>query len=68
MKFRYTNLETCSKETGMAVVIDIIRAFTDAAFAFSRGTLDYCSNIDAFDFVMPSAKENGRPVMRAIKP
>ncbi|MEP7135300.1 MAG: 2-phosphosulfolactate phosphatase [Chloroflexota bacterium] len=37
MKFNYTNLETCHAATGMVVVIDVIRAFTNAAFAFSRG-------------------------------
>lgn len=37
MKFLYTNLETCSGATGIVVVIDVIRAFTNAAFAFSRG-------------------------------
>lgn len=37
MKFHYTNLETCHKATGVVVVIDVIRAFTNAAFAFSRG-------------------------------
>lgn len=37
MKFHYTNLETCHEATGVVVVIDIIRAFTNAAFAFSRG-------------------------------
>ena len=37
MKFQYTNLETCHTATGLAVVIDVIRAFTNAAFAFSRG-------------------------------
>src|SRR6266545_3011112 len=37
MKFRYTNLETCQTATGLVVVIDVIRAFTNAAFAFSRG-------------------------------
>jgi len=37
MNFRYTNLETCSTATGLVVVIDVIRAFTNAAFAFSRG-------------------------------
>ena len=37
MKFRYTNLETCHTATGLVVVIDVIRAFTNAAFAFSRG-------------------------------
>ncbi|MGZ9164860.1 MAG: 2-phosphosulfolactate phosphatase [Anaerolineales bacterium] len=37
MKFYYTNLETCNEARGMVVVIDVIRAFTNAAFAFSRG-------------------------------
>jgi len=37
MKFHYTNLETCHYATGMVIVIDVIRAFTNAAFAFSRG-------------------------------
>ena len=37
MRFRYTNLETCHEATGVVVVIDVIRAFTNAAFAFSRG-------------------------------
>lgn len=37
MKFNYTTLETCHEATGMVVVIDVIRAFTNAAFAFSRG-------------------------------
>ena len=37
MNFHYTNLETCDEATGIVVVIDVIRAFTNAAFAFSRG-------------------------------
>jgi len=37
MKFHYTNLETCHTATGLVVVIDVIRAFTNAAFTFSRG-------------------------------
>lgn len=37
MKFHYTNLETCHKAAGMVVVIDVLRAFSNAAFAFSRG-------------------------------
>jgi 2-phosphosulfolactate phosphatase len=36
MKFHYTNLDTCHEATGV-VVIDVIRAFTNAAFAFSKG-------------------------------
>src|SRR5436189_266459 len=38
MKFHYTNLETCHTATGLVIVIDVVRAFTNAAFAFSRGT------------------------------
>jgi 2-phosphosulfolactate phosphatase len=37
MKFHYTTLETCHSATGLVVVIDVIRAFTNAAVAFSRG-------------------------------
>jgi len=37
MKFYYTNLETCHEATGVVIVIDVIRAFTNAAFGFSRG-------------------------------
>ena len=37
MNFRYTNLETCHEATGVVVVIDVIRAFTNAAVMFARG-------------------------------
>jgi len=37
MKFHYANLETCGEATGVVIVIDVIRAFTNAAYAFSRG-------------------------------
>ncbi len=37
MKFHYTNLENCHAATGLVVVIDVIRAFTNAAFVFSKG-------------------------------
>ncbi|HAV77642.1 MAG TPA: 2-phosphosulfolactate phosphatase [Anaerolineae bacterium] len=37
MKFNYTNLETCHTATGLVIVIDVLRAFSTAAFAFSRG-------------------------------
>jgi 2-phosphosulfolactate phosphatase len=37
LNFHYTDLETCHTATGLVVVIDVIRAFTNAAFAFSRG-------------------------------
>lgn len=37
MNFHYANLENCHAATGVVIVIDVIRAFTNAAFAFSRG-------------------------------
>ncbi len=37
MKFHYTNLETCHESTGTVIVVDVVRAFTSAAFAFSKG-------------------------------
>lgn len=37
MKFHYFKLETCHQAMGLVVVIDVIRAFTNAAVAFSRG-------------------------------
>jgi len=37
MNFHYTNLETCHKATGLVIVVDVIRAFTNAAFAFGQG-------------------------------
>lgn len=37
MKFHYTNLENCHEATGVVVVIDVIRAFTNAAYAFGGG-------------------------------
>lgn len=37
MKFHYTNLDTCHTATGAVIVIDVIRAFTNAAYAFGRG-------------------------------
>ena len=37
MKFHYTDLENCHAATGLVVVVDVIRAFTNAAVVFSRG-------------------------------
>jgi 2-phosphosulfolactate phosphatase len=37
MKFYYTALETCHTATGVVLVIDVLRAFSNAAYAFSRG-------------------------------
>ena len=37
MKFNYTTLETCHAATGIVLIIDVLRAFSTAAYAFSRG-------------------------------
>jgi 2-phosphosulfolactate phosphatase len=37
MKFHYTNLEDCHTAKGIVVIIDVLRAFSTAAYAFSRG-------------------------------
>ena len=58
-----------------APYIDRVYKSRDALFhldpnlpEFPASDLDYCTNIDAFDFLMSVTKENGRPVIRAIKP
>lgn len=37
MKFHSATLETCHTATGIVLVIDVLRAFSNAAYAFSRG-------------------------------
>ncbi|HEX5808273.1 MAG TPA: 2-phosphosulfolactate phosphatase [Anaerolineales bacterium] len=37
MKFHYTDLEDCHTAKGVVIVIDVLRAFSTAAYAFSRG-------------------------------
>lgn len=37
MKFHYTNLEDCHTAQGVVIIIDVLRAFSTAAYAFSRG-------------------------------
>ena len=37
MKFHYTTLESCHESAGVVIVIDVLRAFSTAAYAFSRG-------------------------------
>lgn len=37
MEFHYVTLDTCSEQTGLVVVIDVLRAFTSAAFALAGG-------------------------------
>jgi 2-phosphosulfolactate phosphatase len=40
VKIKRATLDTCSQATGAVVVIDVIRAFTTAAFAFAAGAQD----------------------------
>src|SRR5215216_3204233 len=37
MKFHYTDLEDCHTAKGVVIIIDVLRAFSTAAYAFSRG-------------------------------
>lgn len=37
MRFNYATLETCHNATGIVLVIDVLRAFSTAAYAFSCG-------------------------------
>ena len=37
MKFNYATLETCHTASGMVLIIDVLRAFSTAAYAFSCG-------------------------------
>lgn len=37
MKFHYADLETCHTAKGTVLIIDVLRAFSNAAYAFSRG-------------------------------
>jgi 2-phosphosulfolactate phosphatase len=48
MKFKYVMLEDCATATGTVIVIDVIRAFTTAAYAFQRGaeSINLVSTVD----------------------
>lgn len=37
MKFHYMDLEDCHTARGLVIVVDVLRAFSTAAYAFSRG-------------------------------
>src|SRR5512141_2681159 len=37
MKFNYASLETCHTARDVVLIIDVLRAFSTAAYAFSRG-------------------------------
>ena len=37
MKFKYATLDDCHTATGIVLLVDVLRAFSTAAYAFSRG-------------------------------
>jgi 2-phosphosulfolactate phosphatase len=64
MKFHYTDLETCHTATGVVLIIDVLRAFSTAAYAFSRGAreIQLVSTVEeaiALKTQIPNAKAMG---------
>jgi 2-phosphosulfolactate phosphatase len=64
MKFHYTDLEDCHSAKGVVIVIDVLRAFSTAAYAFSRGAKEILlvSTVDealSFKSTVASAKAMG---------
>lgn len=64
MKFNYTTLETCHTATGVVLIIDVLRAFSTAAYAFSRGAKEIrlISGVDealALKAQIPNARAMG---------
>lgn len=64
MKFNYTTLETCHTATGVVLIIDVLRAFSTAAYAFSRGAKEIrlVSGVDealALKAQIPNSKAMG---------
>jgi 2-phosphosulfolactate phosphatase len=64
LKFHYTDLEDCHSAKGVVIVIDVLRAFSTAAYAFSRGAKEILlvSTVDealAFKSTIPNAKAMG---------
>jgi 2-phosphosulfolactate phosphatase len=79
MKFHYTDLEECHTATGVVIIIDVLRAFSTAAYAFSRGakqillvsTVEEALSLKAHvpnAKAMPIRREDGKLTMRCIKP
>jgi 2-phosphosulfolactate phosphatase len=64
MKFHYTDLEDCHTARGIVVVIDVLRAFSTAAYAFSRGAQEIflVSTVEealSFKSFLPNSKAMG---------
>jgi 2-phosphosulfolactate phosphatase len=64
MNFHYTDLEDCHTAQGVVIVIDVLRAFSTAAYAFSRGAKEIMlvSTVDealSLKSAIPNAKAMG---------
>ena len=64
LKFHYTDLEDCHTAQGAVIVIDVLRAFSTAAYAFSRGAKEIIlvSTVDealSLKSTIPNAKAMG---------
>ena len=64
MKFKRFTLETCHQATGVVLIIDVLRAFSTAAYAFSRGAqeIHLVSGVDealALKSQIPDSKAMG---------
>jgi 2-phosphosulfolactate phosphatase len=62
MKFNYTTLETCSQATGMVIIIDVLRAFSTAAYAFHVGAESICL-VSSVDEALSMKKQNPELVL-----
>jgi hypothetical protein len=65
MKFNRLTLDNCHTATGIVLIIDVLRAFSTAAYAFSRGAkqIHLVSGVqEALDLKaqLPKCKSNGR--------
>ena len=64
MKFNYATLDDCHTATGVVLIIDVLRAFSTAAYAFSRGAKEIrlVSGVDealALKAKIPNSKAMG---------
>jgi 2-phosphosulfolactate phosphatase len=64
LQFHYTDLEDCHTARGVVIVIDVLRAFSTAAYAFSRGAKEIIlvSTVDealSFKSAIPYSKAMG---------
>ena len=64
LKFHYTDLEDCHTAQGVVIVIDVLRAFSTAAYAFSRGAKEILlvSTVDealSYKSTIPNSKAMG---------